>query len=89
MLDLQNMINMAFGSIIGLIGFLLGVIYGNLKGQIKELKDAHEKLDDKVDDVREKYLTRDDLKDIFAKFDEVIKEIHACKLDHNKRKTDE
>jgi len=64
MQDLQSMINIALGSIIGLIGFLGGALYGNLKSQIKDGKDSHEKLNDRVTQlellVAGKYPTREE-----------------------------
>lgn len=95
-MDMQHTINLTLGALLGLVGFLGGLVFSYLNGQLKENRDNLTKTNDKLTQIEVlvagKYITREEtvaynemlLKELHG----IREDIHSCML-QKRRKDDE
>lgn len=76
------MINLTLGALLGLVGFLGGLVFSYLNGQLKENRENLTKTNDKLTQIEVlvagKYMTREEMA---THTDMVLKELHGIRED--------
>jgi len=76
------MINLTLGALLGLVGFLGGLVFSYLNGQLKENRENLTKTNDKLTQIEVlvagKYMTREEM---VTHTDMVLKELHGIQED--------